>query len=202
MRGLFSLFSSAGISPEYIEGIKKGQVFIPGRRMLPVIEKAVSEVEGVRLRDCELSPDNIRLMIEVKKSGAHLTFPLIINISGVRINSQEQKIDLNILTKRPVGENYFGRFISHIAGGFLSRIMNKRISSIPLVELSETHKKGRRLVIDLSSIDKIQSLKKPLPFLKGGLLDLITIQGIEHVSGGVNLKAALSLQSAIRKVFN
>jgi hypothetical protein len=188
---VYSLIS-AGLSSDIIECIRNGRIFIPEGIITPEIEKAVSRERGISLKACEFCPDNIRLALLIKKAWIQLTFHIIIKISEVRINSRKQEVDLSFSVKGPVGENTLGRFISFTSGGLLSRIAAKKIARSPFTTVSGLNKKDGRLVIDLGGLEKIRSLKKVLPVLNITLLDIITIQGIEHDAGGVRLKVGKS----------
>ena len=191
----FAPLLKTGFAPEFIDSIKKGYVLVPDRLIRREIEEAIGEKDGVELVTCEFGDDGIHLSILAHRLGTHIAFPMLVTITKVAINGTEQTLELDFRCGKPVGENLFGRLTVAVASAFLSQVLTEKITQTKLATSSHVHQEGTYVTIDLSSIPQIQLLKTRIPVLGNKCaLDVVSIQGHEHVSGAIRLKGHLEVK--------
>jgi hypothetical protein len=176
-----------GLQPDFIAGLKKGNLLIPADLLCLEVEKAIASEKGVSLKRCEFNPDGIQIEMSIVRYRIRLRVPLKLELFGSVIDGQHQIIEFKFVNQKLTGENLLGKIASAVVSGFITRKLNEKISKIALVTESEFDHKGGRCVIDLSSLKQIQILKKKIPIVRLSVLDVFTIKSVEHVAGGIRL---------------
>jgi len=187
------LLSDSGLSLECVRNLKNGCFLIPEEIIRYEIKKTVEDEKGVTLKNCEFSHNGIHLVVQAKKMGAHLTFPLDIKLLRIAFDGQEQKIEFSFSLEKPGGENLLGKLVACIAGGILRKILKEKIENNKLTVTSQLYMEQRKVVYDLSNLEQLQPLKIKLPILNKQALDFISINDFKHLPSGIELKGTILL---------
>ena len=187
----------AGLSPEFVDSLKEGFFFIAEDKLRFQIQSAIASEEGVDIKRCAFGADSIQLEIGVKRFRAQLVLPLQIQLSRIAVNGQEQIIEFNFVNGKSRGDNWLGKVAATLADGFLSRSLAEKIVQSSLVIASQVEHNCGQCVIDLGSIEQLQPYKKKLPVIGLKALDVLSINKVEHVDGGIRVKGAFSLKDVL-----
>lgn len=179
---------AAGLSPEFWSAIKRGRLHIPEKTLRPFIEDALAAEDGARLTQCTFKDDGISLAIRVKKAGSRITLPLKITLDQVSVSRDAQMLEAGFAWDKPVGDNVLGRLAAAVAKGLIFRMAAGRMGGNPDASVLETNREGGRVRVDLSGLKPIRKLSRKLPVFDTSVLDLVTVQGAQHVKYGVELK--------------
>ena len=179
---------AAGLSPEFWSAIKRGRLHIPEETVRPFIEEALANEDNARLTHCTFKDEGITLAIRVKKAGSRFTLPLTVTLDQVSVSGDAQLLEAGFAWDKPVGDNLLGRLAAAVAKGLIFKMAAGRMGGNPDARVLETDRGGGRVRVDLSGLKPIRKLSRKLPVINTSVLDLVTVEGAQHVENGVELK--------------
>jgi hypothetical protein len=180
------------LTDDFLGDIKSGRLFIPQDALQHFIGKAVEKEDGVSLKETKFTSDYILLVLSVRKFGSQIDCPLKLTIASFEINKQNQQIVFEYTCDKAVGQNLAGRIAAAIASGLISRIIKEKISGVGgSTPIPPGH--GNTVCVDLSDVEHVRALLKPIPKMKLCILDFFNLVGIEHVQDGLLLLGCMQI---------
>ena len=176
------------ISKEFLDAAKKGEFLIPQTYLEAALRHALKKEEGVEVETVNFHAQGITLNLTVNKLGSSLTGSLLIKTGDLKLSGDQQQVLVTIITQKALGRNLLGKVATGLAGGIIDCILIDKIKDQEIVSRITIKDQQTDIEIDLSTLAPIQKLNQPLPLLGTSPLDLVTINSVHHVPGGLMLK--------------
>lgn len=176
-----------GVSEDFIQALKKGEIIIPSFIISKKIEDEISKIKGVDVNECICDDSGINLTLDSKRFGAKIQVKTNVLLTDIELDNTTQKIHADYTQTKPLGKNVIGKIVIAIAEGVISNMIDEQIDGNDMIVNSTKDSGINKAVINLEDVPKIKTLKQKVPVLNRSILDLFNIQRIEHVSGAIKV---------------
>ncbi|MCF7792067.1 MAG: hypothetical protein K9L78_00610 [Victivallales bacterium] len=173
---------------DFLIRLRKGEFLISEDFIRYHIEGAAQKEADVELDDVYCSPDGIRIALIVKRYKAKVKVNFCISIKKVQINSKRQIFIFNLKNEKIVGSNISGLFIAAFTETMLAGIITKSVFPEEILKSIHYKKNYTAAIVDLSEIDLMKKLNRPLLNSSKSLLDFVSINKAVHSYRGINIK--------------
>lgn len=174
------------------ELIRHGELFIP-RTVLEqkIREQLAEQEESVRLESITCTEDNILLALNVKRYKARATASVTVRIREVQVDRNRQIAVCHISGEKIVGANVMGKVVAKIIQVVINDMVKTAVSHARISEQVVFSEEERLITIDLSALEPIRKMGRPVNSTNVAVLDLVSFTAF-HRDGGIVVAANFS----------
>jgi len=176
---------------EFFSKIFHGEILISKGFIFKHITEALENEKEISLDYITCSSEYIGMGFNIKKFKVGAKAEIKFRIHSGKINNQQQCIKLIIDRHSVTGNTLVSKIITSMLLGLISGITRRKILLEAAPDFIKFKRNYRAAIIDLNSLDFIQSLKKPILGTSKNTLNFISVSRMYQTNAGIILKLKL-----------
>lgn len=176
---------------DFLSKIFHGEILISKGFIFKHISEALENEKEISLDYITCTTEYIAMGFNIKKFKVEAKAEIKFRIHSGKINNQQQCIKLIIDRHSVTGNNLVSKIITTLLIGLISGITRKKILLEATPDFITFKRNYRAAVIDLSALNFIQSLKKPILGTSKTTLNFISVSRMYQTESGIILKLKL-----------
>ncbi len=176
---------------DFLSKIFHGEILISKGFIFKHISEALENEKEIYLDYVTCSTEYIAMGFNIKKFKVEAKAEIKFRIHSGKINNQQQCIKLIIDRHSITGNSLVSKIITTLLIGLISGITRKKILLEAAPDFITFKRNYRAAVIDLSALNFIQSLKKPILGTSKTTLNFISVSKMHQTNAGIILKLKL-----------